>query len=366
MNAKERFVRTLTFGRPDRIYFMADSYWPQTINLWYKQGLPTNVRVRDYFGFDKALQHIPIYYGPLPSYPPRVIEETDRYRIEVKEIGIVCKELKDGMSMPHFIDFPVRNRHDWDAFKKRLDPHDPRRYPRYWGDDLIEHYNSADYPIALGDGSGTSPPVHVGFFGMLRRYMGFFPLIRAFYQDPDWVHEMMEYLTDFYIQVMKPAAEQVKIDCAWVWEDVAFNNGPLISPSLFKEFMLPCYKKLTAFFRKHEIDIVIVDSDGDIRTLIPLFIEGGIKHFWPLEARAKMDAVALRAQYGKCVGLLGNIDKRALAQGGDAIDKELESKLPVLLESGYIPTVDHAVSSDISFRDYSYYIDSLKKYLGTD
>jgi len=164
---------------------------------------------------------------------------------------------------------------------------------------------------------------------------------------------------------LTPAAEQVKIDCAWVWEDIAFNEGPLISPALFKEFVLPCYRKLTAFYRKHGIEIVIVDSDGDLRTLIPLFIEGGVKHFWPLEARAHMDVVALRKQYSKNIGLLGNIDKRALVEGKEAIEKELESKLPPLIESGgFIPHIDHSVPPDVPFQNYRYYINLLKRYIG--
>jgi uroporphyrinogen decarboxylase len=61
--------------------------------------------------------------------------------------------------------------------------------------------------------------------------------------------------------------------------------------------------------------------------------------------------------------LIGNIDKRALVKGKDAIDKELSSKLPPLVgEGGYIPSVDHCVSSDVPFKNYCRYIDLVKSY----
>ena len=48
--------------------------------------------------------------------------------------------------------------------------------------------------------------------------------------------------------------------------------------------------------------------------------------------------------------------------GKDAIDAELEAKLPFMLEKGgYIPHIDHAVSKDISFENFSYYRQKLRE-----
>ena len=62
------------------------------------------------------------------------------------------------------------------------------------------------------------------------------------------------------------------------------------------------------------------------------------------------------------LGILGGIDKRALAKGKEAIDEELEKKVPFMLKSdGYIPTIDHLVSPDISFDDFKYYREKLRE-----
>jgi len=98
--------------------------------------------------------------------------------------------------------------------------------------------------------------------------------------------------------------------------------------------------------------------------MIPLLLEGGITGTWPLEVNSNMDAVAVRRKYGQRLLLMGNIDKRALSKGRAAIEKEVKSKLPYLKDGGgYIPGVDHLVPPDISFQNFRYYSQLLKKHL---
>ena len=74
-----------------------------------------------------------------------------------------------------------------------------------------------------------------------------------------------------------------------------------------------------------------------------------------------MDPLELRNRYGKDVQMMGGIDKREIAKGKEAIKKEVK-KIPKLInEGGYIPRIDHSISSDISFQNYKYYIKLLKE-----
>ena len=130
--------------------------------------------------------------------------------------------------------------------------------------------------------------------------------------------------------------------------------GPLISPRMFGEFMLEPYKKLSGLLRDHGIDVFVVDTDGDAWQLLGLFIEGGVTGLYPFEVQSNMDVRQVRKRYPR-LALQGGIDKKALAAGKDAIDRELEAKVPVAMEGGYIPHVDHASPSDISWENFSYY-----------
>jgi len=105
----------------------------------------------------------------------------------------------------------------------------------------------------------------------------------------------------------------------------------------------------------------MIDTDGNPQELIPLFLEGGVNCLWPLEVEAGVDALKLRKQHGRRLLMIGNINKRVLVQGKDVIKEEVESKLPLIHEGGYIPSVDHAVPSNVPFENYSYYVNLLKK-----
>ena len=130
---------------------------------------------------------------------------------------------------------------------------------------------------------------------------------------------------------------------------------------MFREFMLEPYKKITSLFHDHGIHLIFVDSDGDSDPLIPLWLEGGVTGFYPIERASGMDAVTLRKEYGRQLRLLGGIDKRAMAAGPAAIDAELAAVQPLLLDGGYIPWCDHLVPPDVPFENYMYYVQRMKE-----
>jgi len=59
----------------------------------------------------------------------------------------------------------------------------------------------------------------------------------------------------------------------------------------------------------------------------------------------------------------GGIDKRALAKGPGATRAELKRIAPLVREGGYIPMLDHSATPDISWKNYRYFIEELKKIL---
>lgn len=141
----------------------------------------------------------------------------------------------------------------------------------------------------------------------------------------------------------------------------------MISPDMFRQFMMPRYKKLNDLLHSHGVDIIWVDSDGDVEQLIPLWLEAGVNYVWPLEVAAGNDAVALRKKYGKDLILGGAIDKRALAKGKEATREEVMLKVPFLVESGgYTPSVDHYVPPDVSFENYRFCVNTLREIAGLE
>ena len=70
--------------------------------------------------------------------------------------------------------------------------------------------------------------------------------------------------------------EFLRLDDDWPsgWEDICFNNGPLLSPATFRQLILPHMKPVLQLLRQHGIDIIF--TDGHIGALIPLYMEVGL------------------------------------------------------------------------------------------
>ena len=196
--------------------------------------------------------------------------------------------------------------------------------------------------------------------------MGIPAFLTSFYKDPELIKDMLDHWEYFTIEGVRNAVETLKdkIDIVYWWEDMAEKNGPCLSPKLYREYLLPHYKRVTSFFKKNKIDRILEDSDGYIEPLLDLTIEAGITGIWPLEVNAKMDAVHIKKKYGNKLFLLGNIDKREASEGGERMRKEVNSKVPILKElGGYIPTIDHLVHVEFRYEKFKEYVNYMKKQL---
>jgi len=294
----------------------------------------------------------------VPLYQPKLISEDEHTVTLINEGGQKVRVFKDSpQKMPLFLDHPVKDRASWEEYKKRLEPDTPERWPSDW-DAYVQKMNSRDEPTMLNVGS---------FFGFLREWTGLESLLYMFYDDPHLIEDMMDQICHLETESIKRVVKDIRVDSAMFWEDMAFKTGPLISPDMFRKFMMPRYRKVTDMLRSSGVDVVFVDSDGNLNELIPLWIECGINSFWPLECAAANDAVALRKKYGQYIILGGNIDKRALLKGKNAIRQETMSKVPFLLESGgFFPSVDHLVPPDVTWENYRYFINALREVGGLE
>jgi uroporphyrinogen decarboxylase len=70
--------------------------------------------------------------------------------------------------------------------------------------------------------------------------------------------------------------------------------------------------------------------------------------------------MAFRRQYGKELRVVGGVDKLAIPKGPAAIDAELERRLPLMRDGGFIPLPDHLIVPGTSVENYRYYFQALK------
>ena len=341
----------MDFQLPKDVVQFEWGYWPETIRRWQDEGMCGDepweaLGITHYFRADVQVRI-------LPAFEHEIIEDEDETVIERTTEGVVQRRSKLGTRMPQFIEFPVKGLDDFERLKDRLDPTTPGRYPDDWAS-RVEDYRSRRHVLVMGR-------TEISFFGFLRALIGVENLLLAYYDQPELIHAMCRHHLDFLKRVYERALCDVDYDFAFMWEDMSFKNGPLISPALVREFMLPYYREMTAFIRDHGMRHITVDSDGDVSLLIRPFMEGGVNGMLPFEVAAGMDVRRIREDYPDLV-IFGGIDKREIAKGRRAIDRELEAKLPTMFRSrGYIPSLDHHVPPEVSYDDFRYYLEKTRE-----
>ena len=373
MTPRRRYIETLTFGTPDKVPLTPGGPRESTRAKWHQQGLPEGKNhmeaLYEVLGIEPPRTQPGVSLGVdfrmIPHFEEKVLEHTDGHYIVQDWMGAIT-EISDEFDVTYiraakdFVTrkwhrFPVQTRDEWEAMKKRFDPHDPKRHP----DDLAERCKQArDRDYILG--------IHFnGPFWQMREWCGMEGLCILMADQPDFVMEMADFWTDFVSETMRPILEQVELDVVGLSEDMAYKAHSMISPAMVRTFLMPAYARWVPEIKASGCPIIDMDSDGFIGELIPLWIESGINVCCPIEVAAHNDINAFRRQFGTQMAYHGGIDKRALAKGGKVMEAELERVVPPMLATGgFIPGCDHGVPPDISWPNFIDYTRRLAEMTG--
>lgn len=315
---------------------------------------------KDLFGFDEpGAYHLAELGWTEPAYFPefnvKLIEDRGKHEVVQDKAGrhvLYFKGRRQGF-MPEYLDHPVKDKKTWEEnCKWRLDPETPERYEK------LNHQMKTAKNMAQ-QGKIITQQV-IGGYMYLRSLIGPEDLLYKFYDDPELIHDCMETWLKLADTITAKHQQHITIDELFFGEDICYNNGPLISPDMIREFLFPYYQQLIKNIKKRQLDkdrhlYFQLDTDGDATTVIPLYQEIGMDVMSPFEVASGCDVVKIGKQYPNLV-ILGGIDKRILAKGKKAIDDHLNYILPAMKKrGGYIPTCDHGVPEEVDFDNYLYY-----------
>lgn len=364
MNALDRFHASMTYAPADRVPNHEVGVWVQTKWRWRDEGLAIDDLHWDWFVGEPRWdldprEYIDVRFDMIPPFEERVLEREGDTEIIQRSNGVVSRALVTGAaegmraSMDEYLRFPVTTPQDFQAIKHRYRPSPPSRYPAYWDQFMLEGWSRRQHPLILGRNCST-----LGYYWRAREWMGTENLSYAWYDEPAMIEEMMEFITDFTIETSRPLFERgVRPDYIFINEDLSMKNGPLLSPDMYRRFILPEMKRLVAFLKSAGVRWVIVDTDGNCELVIPHFLEAGVDAIWPMERASAMEPLALRRRFGRDLRLWGGVDKRVLAQSPAAIDAHLREFQPLIAEGGFIPSVDHLVPPDIPLAHFEHYME---------
>lgn len=378
MTPRERFRAIAIGARPDRMPYMFGGPRASTFAAWRKQGLSEEQQANwARFTGDEGFVGLGKFdCGPLPRFEETVLEERGNVRTWVDHWGVkrmdAIRQPTPGFATRRYLEFPVKTPADFERIKARFDPHTPERTIPQMGDnerpslnpdgyrvyqpsvcwkERIHACNNSEYPVSL-----TIP----GLWWTARDWTGFEALCLMCVEQPQLVHEMMEYWAWFIMELYDEPLKAIAVDMVMLNEDMAFKTHAMISPQMMREYMLPRYRKLYRLFKERGVRCVMMDSDGHIGQILEVFFPECIDGIAPVEIAANNDPEVYLRRYPKLF-LMGGIDKRELTLSKAEVRREVVRRYRVARETvRYIPTVDHGVPPDVPLRNYLYMVELIK------
>jgi hypothetical protein len=145
-----------------------------------------------------------------------------------------------------------------------------------------------------------------GVFEMTHHLMGMEAAMMAFYEEPEAMHELSDYITEYELSYAKVLIEKIDPDCIFHHDDWGSQKSSLISPKMFEEFFVPAYKKIYGFYKANGVELVVHHNDSNSANLIPYMIEMGID-IWQ-GVMTTNNTPELIKKYGGQITFMGDID----------------------------------------------------------
>ena len=368
MTNRERSLAILRYQKADRLPIVHFGYWYETLAKWHNEGHLTKDEsvkwadgndvdkiIADKLGFDFNWYTC---YHPitslLPGFERKVLETLpDGSRKVRNHVGAIEIEKDEAGSIPAEVGHTLVDRASWEEhYLPRLQFSADRVNREALAN--LPNPEDRENPIGLFCGS---------LFGEIRNWLGVEGSSYLLADDEELYDEIIDTVGTICYNAAKEALSTgVKFDFAHFWEDICFKNGPLVIPSIFDEKVGPHYKKITDLLKSHGIDIVSLDCDGVIDSLIPTWLENGVNTMFPIEVGVWDANIApWREKYGKEILGVGGMMKYVFAQDYKAVDAEIERLKPLIALGGFIPCPDHRIAPDAKWENVQYYCEQLRK-----
>ncbi len=353
MNARERVATILAGGVPDRVPWDA-GYWTTTVERWWREGLPMGGTAGAFFDTEDIVRIAGDWSLQLPE---RVEQASSHLRTYWDDNGALRRDLhtEDGWTS-QWLDYSIKTRDDWHRYRPQM-AFNESRIPS----SALETWHKA-----RAEGKAIFYQAHACFHPTWTR-IGMVNEMVLMLDDSEWMQEMYAAQVQLIIAIFEGMLRRgMTFDAAFMADDLGYVAAPLISPALYRELVFPHHKRLCDYFAERGLK-TLLHSDGNVGPLIPDFLDAGFAGLNPLEAKAGLDVRALKPQYGSRLTLYGNIDVRKLAGSKDEIEEEIASKFSVAKEGGgYIYSPDHSVPNDVSFENYCFAMEMVRRHSSYD
>ncbi len=353
MTGRERVNRMLQRRDHDRVPRF-DAYFPEAIARWQTEGFAGEapdvlaLLSADFLDF--------CWSFPAPYRDgERLVSQTDEWFDERNEFGETVRYFRDPTRCQQHLSYEADCRAAWEQYTK----------PALLAPELHVDLEEAELQWALGRRSGRwCFLIGIDPFQAGRHLLGDEVMLLAMAADPEWIRDLSVTYTDLVLRDWSAIVEAgLHPDGVWIASDLAYQLGPLCSPQMYRELILPDHRRLCEWAHAHSLQ-VIFHSNGKVHDLLDDWVAIGVDLLVPLQAQAGMELGRIGRSHGRRLGLMGNIDTTILAAGDPGrIEAEVATKLAAgKATGGYAFCCDQMVGETISWASYRLLIELLARY----
>ncbi len=320
MTSKERVLASLNLKKPDRVPFIDNIDAEMEQKITGKKEY-SRLDVAEAFGLDAM--------GYDGFFPPIFAEQAISDGITYYTRGLInSRENLDIVKMPDLSDTNY-----FDEAKKFVDQNGGKNYALYartrlGASAVLLSMGLENFAFDISDDTGITQ-------ALLEIYCG-------------WTERLMEKIKD------------CGFDFVWCFDDIAYNNGPMMSPDVFRSLFIPNMKKAADACTLPWI----YHSDGNLMPVLDDLLVLGMNGLHPLEP-GPMDINAVKKKYGKCLCLIGNIDLAYTLTRGtvEEVDAEVKKRiLEIGIDGGYMIASANTITKYCKPENVRSMVNAIKKY----
>ncbi|NLA75535.1 MAG: uroporphyrinogen decarboxylase [Deltaproteobacteria bacterium] len=266
LTKRQNFMEAIRGGNPDRFvkqFEALEFIWANPVAAAHSFPVPGGPAVKDGWGVTIRFQaNTP---GPFPVHDDehKVVKDITRWREVVKAPRL---------------DYPQKA---WDQFKPDVEAIDRNEV----------------FATCL---------IAPGLFEQLHYLMGMEDCMISFYQEPEAMKELIEYITQYELDYAKLLCENFQPDALLHHDDWGSHRSSFLSPQMFNEFIVPAYKRIYGFYKANRVKIIVHHSDSYAANLVPAMIDVGIDVFQGCVTTNNVPALV--KEYGGRISFMGDLD----------------------------------------------------------
>ncbi len=348
MTGRERINRQIERRAIDRIPVM-ESFWAGVHAEFHRQGVPEGTSLEEYFDLDAGM----FFFDQSPRFATSILKQDRDTRTATNEWGETITTMKGHESTPGQIAVPVRNRRDWEEVSARLTFSDDRMHFSFGGTGMPDFSTGTMYQALLERDRWKILSV-IGPYECNHHLFGVQKQLMLMFDDPDLLKESYAaHVTLIEQGLLALSAKGMLPDAIWIFDDVAYRNGMMFSPEIYRNFLKPFHRRIIECAQILGLKVVY-HTDGNPKLIIPDLIEIGVDCLHPLEVKAGCDVRQLKRDFGDSLTFMGNIDARLFQENDiDGLCREIEEKVGIAASGGgYIFHSDHSIPEGTRLETY--------------